>query len=731
MTDVRLVKDCGLYPNYKKIIDFTGSKSQIITKQLEWIDGHDPYNFQDVNYNKLQNKLVLPLDYEDALTYTYAVLTDISGSSSNRPLFMFINEIENLTGGDDSTEPSVGIIMSLDPIMTFMGEWELDECMINRSHVDRWQDSKIKRITPTQEGVVAFNKTVAMHDLSNLTSHSAFGLCVITFTSPYQKLDIYTGVDEWTPEKEFEHAVYQGVFLVDLSNPDRQLRTKVDFDIDITIGLSNFNITENSMLFPSLKQIIDGLFQSELPVVDQAIISFTLSPITLIDLDTETINGEVHYNLKDYVPKYHVDWRNTDSTNLDYSDFQMIMDYSKPLKIDANNQVTEIDLSEQTCVIFKDVTDIQSDYIDMTVNWSLPTPPVDGATKDKIYEPALYMSPYMTRKVVKGDGTVLLEIPDINIESRTIRGKQVINSAGITNMFTHLGSSNGEIYDIANGEMSLDSSVILDVVNDEWKTYVYTSRDTDRQMVSNQIWKNAIDNLIYMSYGGTLVGSRSLSEGFTEKVKHDNFVQRSNPRKGTSWTVNNPYYTTELTKGGRRVASATGIAAGASIITSLVDAHVMWENQLQKEKQIRNQPSSILSVGDGISSVLNGYHDYYVAEQRVDDINYDKAYETFWKYGYWINKFEQPDINSRKYFNYILTNGAIVKGSVNQEIRDVIGSIFDSGVTVFHYDSEDDVTRNLEYTDKENIETSLLNVFRATIPEVDEDQEIEASFVHE
>ena len=94
--------------------------------------------------------------------------------------------------------------------------------------------------------------------------------------------------------------------------------------------------------------------------------------------------------------------------------------------------------------------------------------------------------------------------------------------------------------------------------------------------------------------------------------------------------------------------------------------------------------------------------------RKLDSINSDKITEAWRKYGYYVDISETPNIVSRKYFNYIMTDGAIIRGSICQEIRDAIREIFDSGVTIFHYDSGDTTTRNLEYTDKENIEVSLL-----------------------
>lgn len=302
MTDVRLVKDCGLYPSYKKIIDFTGTKSEIITKQLAWIDSFNPTTIFYANYNKFQNKLVLEMDYEEALTYTYAVMTDIT-KTGVKPMFFFIDEVENLSNGIDDTNPNVAINFSLDPIMTYMGDFNFSECMVNREHCDRWENGHIKRITPISEGVDAFNITTQIHNLQEEFPNEGIAICVITFTSPYIRYDFTTEAgpnpQEYERTKEFENAIYQGVFLVDLNNVDNKLKTKIDFSITYNSPVYTSTFTKTEMYFPSLKEIINGEFQSNLPVTDESIVSFTLSPITLVELD---IDGD-YYNLKDYIPK--------------------------------------------------------------------------------------------------------------------------------------------------------------------------------------------------------------------------------------------------------------------------------------------------------------------------------------------------------------------------------------------------------------------------------------------
>ena len=192
MTDVRLVKDCGLYSSYKKIIDFTGTKSQIITKQLSWIDTFNPMFITDANYNKFQNRLVLEMDYEEALTYTYAVMTDITGSG-NKPMFFFVDEVENLTNGIEDENPNVAFTFTLDPVMTYMGEFSFAECMVDREHVDRWTlgSSLPKRITPNIEGASGFVEYLDDFGLSEEHNGIRIMLGVICVVQPSGKLKYY------------------------------------------------------------------------------------------------------------------------------------------------------------------------------------------------------------------------------------------------------------------------------------------------------------------------------------------------------------------------------------------------------------------------------------------------------------------------------------------------------------------------------------------------------------
>ena len=77
-------------------------------------------------------------------------------------------------------------------------------------------------------------------------------------------------------------------------------------------------------------------------------------------------------------------------------------------------------------------------------------------------------------------------------------------------------------------------------------------------------------------------------------------------------------------------------------------------------------------------------------------------------YTAWIRgrlpKYEKPNVKSRKYFDYILTAGCIIEGSLNGSIKQELATIYDNGITIFH----GDYTSTLEYPTEENIERSLL-----------------------
>ena len=732
MTDVRLVKDCGLYPSYKKIIDFTGSKSEIIEKQLAWIDSKSNDKFYDVNYNKLQNKLVLPIDYEIALGYTYAVLTDLSGSTEDKPLFMFINSVSNLSSGDSDNEPSVSFELSLDPIMTFMGDWKIEECMIDRAHVDRWSSNSSYpiRIVPNSENVNGFYLSEEITEIKDTIGNEEIAHVVVAFIRSLLNMhgaedgDSIPGYDssyvQLVPEV-CRDEVYYAIFPVSITNPSRHYKGVFTYKN----GNNYDSNTETVVLeYPSLDDVLIGSMLRGFELPPEAIVSANILPYSQFVINEEIVGGNTCYYYGDNVPLLDVRYdSNTPLIGLDGIRFACLSFIGNSTigaitsSMTAKNsfipypQTRTPSIADAKYMMQILDSDVLYGTRGLTVLAdSRPVKPSNGVNASDIYEPALFISPFRERKIIDGKGNELAKIPAniiLNTNQTKMRIRNLISGAECVD---YIGINDDTNFAKSGIEGRTTTAICtgIDIVNDNWINYALTQRDTDRANVQNQALKNAIDNLIYMSYGGALVGSRSAGEeGYFNRTPVERTRNRdSRGRFAPGWKTTGGNL--ELTSTGHRVFGAIGLAGASSIVTSLVDAHTMWQNQLNKERAVANKPSDLLTHGSGATLVANDMIHYNYTVMKCDDINYQIGYENFRKYGYWIGKFEKPNINSRKYFNYLLTNGAIISGAINQEIRDVIASIFDAGVTIFHYDSGDTNTLKLEYTNKENIEVSLI-----------------------
>ena len=70
MTIVNFYKDIGLDPTFKKTIDFTSKANQ-----LAWFTSKTYTQYDNLNYNKLQNtvKINTDVNFGEALEYTYCM----------------------------------------------------------------------------------------------------------------------------------------------------------------------------------------------------------------------------------------------------------------------------------------------------------------------------------------------------------------------------------------------------------------------------------------------------------------------------------------------------------------------------------------------------------------------------------------------------------------------------------------------------------------------------------
>lgn len=616
MAIVNFFKDIGLDPTFKKTIDFPTK-----AKQQAWFSSKQYVSYDNVNYNKLQNtiKINTDIDFGEALSYTYCVISDLE-NSSDRLYYCFVQSVALITKG------TIEFQLVLDPIQTFMCEYQLGESMITRQHTDRWSKTSDVPINkkPVSEGLDAYYSVTKKSRIVQYISDS-------NPTAQYhiEAEDCLTCVVCYTHRSNNEIVTIKtGIFpcgMVHVNSTDKadSARSKV---------YSGSVVGATSHECPSMNEVIHG----KIPKL------FNIAPEDVI-----------YIGILPYGPKLY--WQAKDSTE----------GYTTSMFSFGGSVIT----GDGVAMI--DYTDVYSGDPEFTVSVNL-TDIVKPAS-----EPELYKEPYRMYKLIDGTGNTIIDFPSnvvLDNPTITLHIRSMIGNNGAANLIycTDIQTDN------QLGCSSMIEALYQDVVNDKWLTYVLTERDTNRQIVSNASIQSAIDNLIFMGYGGSLVASRGASGNDTSARRQRNIMTG--------------------------VTQAVGMAAGASIVTSLVDAHFAWENQLLNETKVRNAPNNLLKVGTGSMLTNADTVAFYIVEMKADTTNMNNAYEMYTKYGYMVNKYAVPNVKSRKYFDYILTNGCIIEGSMNTFIKDEIASVYNNGITIFH----GDYSTTLEYPTEENIERSLL-----------------------
>lgn len=357
------------------------------------------------------------------------------------------------------------------------------------------------------------------------------------------------------------------------------------------------------------------------------------------------------------------------------------------LTFDGNSE--KVTVGESSCIMKVTMVGLYTNKFypnNFNIDAILPTKPTENATASDTFEPALYMAPYRSRVVMTPTASLYYEVPDSALlEDEIVSFVQAYGTTNQTAMLIYgkefdLMYDNGVDTAIEASSEGMSQSFIMDsmdVFNNAWLTYALTQKDSDRQILNNNAISSVLQGLLFGSYGGALVTSRGT--GGRDK--------RS------------------LTKMATRMAPGIALGGLASAGAAIIDSHFAWENQLLEERKIQNKAQNIAINGtNGMQNAILGIGFPAFTVMKCDDTNYQRAYDNFRKYGYMINEFTQLNIRSRKYYNYVMTNGAVIGGSIPEDVRMTIADIFDSGVTIFHGDYCDELT----YPTTENIERSLM-----------------------
>ena len=158
--------------------------------------------------------------------------------------------------------------------------------------------------------------------------------------------------------------------------------------------------------------------------------------------------------------------------------------------------------------------------------------------------------------------------------------------------------------------------------------------------------------------------------------------------------------------------NALGVANGAmgivqsginqhfnSLSNNLANSQLKQRNKLSnfevssmanaKTTDLMNTPNSIKTSGnDTLFNLVNSNRKVDIIEFGLDFRYKYRIHDYFVKYGYKVNKWENINVNSRKYFNFIKTNTCnIVGNEIPHEYLEEIKDIFNRGLTIWHVDN--------------------------------------------
>ena len=145
-----------------------------------------------------------------------------------------------------------------------------------------------------------------------------------------------------------------------------------------------------------------------------------------------------------------------------------------------------------------------------------------------------------------------------------------------------------------------------------------------------------------------------------------------------------------------------GIMAGLNGTVSVAQQQI---SENAKQHDLKAKPDTVINSTDSSFNVYDKNVGVSFYRMKICCENELIISNIFNMYGYHVNKLEIPNTRSRARFNYIKTIGANLTGSINQLDLLHLKSIFDNGITIWHYNKDD--FNYLDYS-YENMEVSLL-----------------------
>jgi hypothetical protein len=280
--------------------------------------------------------------------------------------------------------------------------------------------------------------------------------------------------------------------------------------------------------------------------------------------------------------------------------------------------------------------------------WQYADTPSGRIYKDK-NEPMLFRSPARARKIITGMGGTIIDVPDIDAFADVFTQMNLVDlNTGLLVIFggTDIEKAN------AIGNMGTAEMASLPIFESAWKNY-------------EAIQKTGDDISFHAKQVSTVIGTITGAAGGLAGGAITGAMTTANPIGAV---------------GGAAIGAVGGVVGGATQYWS------NSENLRAKHETIRNSPCVVVNGGSGLAAYVKNFIDLHYMTLKLDDTSFNKLRTQYYYYGYNVNMVIPGTIDTkiRKYFDYIETRGARIRGNVNAEEAQGIAAAFDRGVRIYH-----------------------------------------------
>lgn len=276
-----------------------------------------------------------------------------------------------------------------------------------------------------------------------------------------------------------------------------------------------------------------------------------------------------------------------------------------------------------------------------------PMNPLTVGYNDK-NEPMLFRAPARIRRVTSGMGGTIVEVPDIDAFRETYTCQNMFElDQSILIVF------GGGLIEKANavGNIGTIIGASLPIFSSAWKEYQAIQKTGDDIAYNAQ----QVSTIV-----GTVTGAGAGAAGGAMSG-----AMAGGPVGAVAGAV---------------MGSVGGVAQG------ITRYWANSENLRAKHETIKNSPCAVKSGGSGLGAYIKDYIDVHYQPLKLDQVSFNKLRTQYYYYGYNVNMVIPGTIDTkiRKYFDYIETRGARIRGNVNAEEAQGIAAAFDRGVRIYH-----------------------------------------------